>query len=102
MPDPVDKPRYYEKGGKLYDAGVEISEKEADSILERNAVRRAKNAASVKAGTAEDAEKGAVMSKFSDLANKGFDDDEKQLRPILERRRAAKGTLTPEGLGLKK
>ena len=33
------QPRYYEKSGKLYDAGVEISDPQAEGILRRNAAR---------------------------------------------------------------
>ncbi len=89
-PKPTAKPRqprYYEKGGKIYDAGVEISPAEAENILKRNAVRRAKNEAEVAKGASHDPMLATIMRRAQELANEGFDSDEAELRPILEKRK---------------
>ena len=83
-------PRYYEKAGKLYDAGVEISDVEAENILKRNAARRVKNESEAARGEKADPMLGTMMRKMQALANEGFDSDEAELRPLLEKRKAKK------------
>ena len=83
-------PRYYEKAGKLYDAGVEISDIEAENILKRNVSRRAKNESEAAKAEKDDPMLGTMMRKMQALANEGFDSDEAELRPLLEKRKAKK------------
>ena len=81
-------PRYYEKSGKLYDAGVEISDPQAEGILRRNAARRIKNEKEAALAEKQDPMLGTMMRKMQAIANEGFDADEAELRPLLDKRKA--------------
>ena len=83
-------PRYYEKAGKLYDAGVEISDTEAENILKRNSARRLKNESEALRAEKDDPMLGTMVRKMQELAAEGFDSDEAELRPLLDKRKAKK------------
>jgi hypothetical protein len=79
---PARKPmRYYRKGGKIYDVGVEISAEEARATLRRHAESRRQNASNV--NRAGDADLRSVMQKAQALANRKFDEEDAELRRAL-------------------
>ncbi len=85
------KPNWTEdKSGRILYNGTEVGEKEAAATLERNAKRRKANESQLQ--SASDEMTRTMMKRFSDLANENFDADERELRPILERRKAASAT----------
>lgn len=83
-----EKPRYYAASGKLYDAGVEISDKEAAKILSGNAERRLKNAAATKTAQEDKSDMGKMMAKVNQYANEVFDREDAELNSALASRKA--------------
>ena len=69
---------------------MEISDTEAENILKRNAARRMKNESEAARAEKADPMLGTMMRKLQDLANEGFDLDEAELRPLLDKRKAKK------------
>lgn len=82
MATAAEKPRYYHKGGKLYDAGVELSEGEAHRMLAEYPKKIAKNA--------ETAKNFAPAAKVSEFANATLEKDMSQIRQALADRDMAK------------
>lgn len=83
MPIPAaEKPRYYHKGGKLYDNGVEFSEGEARRILKEYPQKIANNEKTAAALPA--------AAKVSAFANETLNRDMREIQQALVDRDTAK------------